>query len=58
MKPIFKSKTAIAGVVTILAGLWPPAQLVVTAHPEIALTVIGGLNIALRWVTRKRVTLY
>lgn len=57
-KSIFKSKTAIAQAITLGAGFYPPVAAFVAAHPEETLGIIAVVNLALRWVTKGRVSLF
>lgn len=60
-KFIFKSKTAIASLLTVLAGVVgnfsPDLQTFLSTHATTILLAIGGLNLVLRLVTKGRVSL-
>jgi len=56
-KSIFKSKTALAQVITLAAGFYPPVAAFVASHPEETLGILAVVNLALRWVTKGRVAL-
>ncbi len=61
-KSIFKSKIAIASALTALAGLagnfFPDLQTFLATHATTILLVLGGLNFALRLITKGRVVLF
>jgi len=57
-KPIFASKTAIFNLVATLAMLYPPAGAIVAANPEGSVAVLTLANLLLRFVTKKKVTLF
>lgn len=54
-KKPWMSKTIWYGVLLGLAGLFPPAQAVLAANPELATAVAGGVVIALRFLTKDSV---
>ncbi|MCA1963055.1 MAG: hypothetical protein LDL31_03805, partial [Prosthecobacter sp.] len=56
-KSIFKSKTAAAQALTFAAAFYPPATAFVAAHPEETLGLLAVVNLALRWLTKGRVSL-
>ena len=57
-KSIFKSKTALAQVITVAAGFYPPIRDLVSAHTEETLAILAVVNLALRWVTKGKVALF
>lgn len=57
-KSIFSSKTALAQVITVAAGFYPPARALVAAHPTETLAILGLVNIGLRFITKGRVALF
>jgi hypothetical protein len=57
-KSLFKSKTLIVNAVIGLAALYPPAADWVSHNATLALSIIGIANVALRLVTKGRVTLF
>jgi hypothetical protein len=57
-KSIFQSKTAAVNLLVMLSTLYPPVGNVVATHPEVSILVLGLLNLGLRVVTKKRVTLF
>ncbi len=61
-KPLFKSKTAIAGVLTVIAGSIgygsESFRLLLSNNAEAILVGLGIINIALRLVTKGRVVLF
>lgn len=57
-KSIFKSKTAGVNLLIMLASLYPPVGGVVATHPQETILVLGGINLLLRLVTKKKVQLF
>lgn len=57
-KPVFASKTVIVNAIIAIAALYPPVGGWVSAHPEATLNGIVALNIALRFITKGKVTLF
>lgn len=57
-KSIFASKTALAQVITFAAGFYPPARVLVAAHPTETLAILAVVNTALRFITKGRVALF
>lgn len=61
-KPWFKSKTAIASLLTAAAGALgyysPDAQTFLATHATSILLALGGLNFVLRVVTKGRVVIF
>lgn len=56
-KPFYTSKTFWVNLIVALAAIFPPAQEYITAHPEVAVTVISVVNLVLRVVTKDAVTI-
>jgi hypothetical protein len=60
-KSIFKSKTALAAAITALTGaigtISPTVGQVVQANASLILVAVGAANIALRFVTKGKVSL-
>ena len=60
-KSIFKSKIALAGALTAIAGavgnFYPELQTVLATHATTILLAVGLINVALRLVTKGRVVL-
>lgn len=58
----FKSKTAIASMLTVIAGslgtFSPDAQAFLSANAATILIALGVLNFILRWATKGRVVLF
>ena len=61
-KSIFKSKTAFAGALSAVAGALgtfaPDIAPNIAAHASVILMVAGVLQVALRFVTKGRITLF
>jgi len=61
-KSIFKSKTAVASAITIVAGMFgsllPEANAFIAQHASAILLGLGAINLLLRLVTRGRVVLF
>ena len=57
-KPIYQSKTAVVNVIIGLSMIIPAVRDWVSQNPALVLTAIGAINIALRVITKGRVTLF
>lgn len=61
-KSLFKSKTAFAQSLVILAGaagsIWPQANAVISANANIILLASGAVGIGLRFITKGKVVLF
>ena len=60
-KPLFKSRTALLGALTAIAGIvgasHPPTGAFIRDHAEMILGLLGVLSIFLRRITHGKVTL-
>lgn len=61
-KSVFKSKTAVASAITIVAGMFgtllPEANAFIAQHASTILLGLGAINLVLRLVSRGRVVLF
>ena len=61
-KSIFKSKTAMAQALVMLAGavgtMWPEASQFISTHANTILLVSGAVGFGLRLITKGRVVLF
>lgn len=57
-KPITRSKTAWVNAIIAVASLFPAAAQWVSENPQATLLALGAINLALRLVTKGKVTLF
>jgi hypothetical protein len=57
-KPVFQSKTVIVNLIIALGSAIPQVGQLVSDHPQAVLLGVTLINLALRWVTKNRVTLF
>jgi hypothetical protein len=57
-KTIFTSKTMLVNGLIVAASFVPSVRDWMQAHPDTTMQIVAGANIALRWITKGRVTLF
>jgi len=57
-KPVFQSKTVIVNLLIAIGSAIPSVGSFISEHPQAVLISVTAINLALRWVTKNRVTLF